>query len=278
MLASVDNGRRSGGGQSSPPLLEQQVELLEGRLPRELEGVDPALLPDALRAMLPTPTASDAKGPDPLDRRPDHDDGLATRIARGALLPTPTTQDGSNNGGPSQFQRNSLPLNAVAMLPTPKAARSGSSQNGENSTRPSAGTPSLETMATQALWPTPRASSGDSGSGGGEGGTYKRTPSQEAGTHGRYLQVEVCEVEAAAGGARGALNPSWVDWIMGFPVDWTNLEVPNDELEPHDYAVEPGPRIASGVPDRNARLTALGNALVSYCSLEALLWLPGCRS
>jgi DNA (cytosine-5)-methyltransferase 1 len=32
------------------------------------------------------------------------------------LLPTPTTQDGANNGGPSQFERNTLPLNAEVML------------------------------------------------------------------------------------------------------------------------------------------------------------------
>lgn len=36
------------------------------------------------------------------------------------LLPTPTTQDGANTGGPSQFDRNSVPLNAlVTLLPTP---------------------------------------------------------------------------------------------------------------------------------------------------------------
>jgi len=41
----------------------------------------------------------------------------------GALLPTPTTQDGANNGGPSQFERNTLPLNAEVMLmPTPNAS------------------------------------------------------------------------------------------------------------------------------------------------------------
>jgi DNA (cytosine-5)-methyltransferase 1 len=28
------------------------------------------------------------------------------------MLPTVTTQDGKNNGGPSQFERNTLPLNA----------------------------------------------------------------------------------------------------------------------------------------------------------------------
>ena len=31
-----------------------------------------------------------------------------------AMYPTPTTQDAANNAGPSQFNRNSLPLNAVA--------------------------------------------------------------------------------------------------------------------------------------------------------------------
>ena len=30
------------------------------------------------------------------------------------LLPTPTVQDGSNNGGPSQIERNTVPLNAVS--------------------------------------------------------------------------------------------------------------------------------------------------------------------
>lgn len=37
-----------------------------------------------------------------------------------SLLPTPTTQDGKNNGSPSQMERNTLPLNAeVMLLPTP---------------------------------------------------------------------------------------------------------------------------------------------------------------
>lgn len=35
-----------------------------------------------------------------------------------ALLPTPTTQDGANTGGASQFERNSLPLNALVTLLT----------------------------------------------------------------------------------------------------------------------------------------------------------------
>jgi len=42
--------------------------------------------------------------------------GVAVRME---MLPTPTCQDAKNNGGASQFERNSLPLNAeVTLLPT----------------------------------------------------------------------------------------------------------------------------------------------------------------
>jgi site-specific DNA-cytosine methylase len=67
---------------------------------------------------------------------------LATQVAAehvhgNRMWPTPTVQDASNNGGPSQYERNSLPLNAVA---------------------------------------------------------------------------------------GGSLNPTWVEWLMGFPLGWTALD------------------------------------------------------
>ena len=39
-----------------------------------------------------------------------------------AMWPTPTTQDGENNAGPSQWRRKSLPLNA-AVKPDPADPR-----------------------------------------------------------------------------------------------------------------------------------------------------------
>ena len=39
---------------------------------------------------------------------------LAEQVAVRTLYPTPTCQDASNNGGPSQMKRNTPPLNAVA--------------------------------------------------------------------------------------------------------------------------------------------------------------------
>jgi len=42
-----------------------------------------------------------------------HGPSLSIEVAR--LLPTPTAQDGANNAGPSQWNRNSDPLNVVAV-------------------------------------------------------------------------------------------------------------------------------------------------------------------
>ena len=30
---------------------------------------------------------------------------------------------------------------------------------------------------------------------------------------------------AAREGVRGQLNPTWVEWLMGFPLGWTDLKV-----------------------------------------------------
>lgn len=51
-----------------------------------------------------TPSAADSQG--------TTGDDLATAVNR-AMFPTPTTQDASNNGGASQMNRNTPPLNAV---------------------------------------------------------------------------------------------------------------------------------------------------------------------
>lgn len=61
MLGSRENGRRSGGGQSSPPGLEQAVEIAAGIVPRELAGIPQEDLPPSTRRFFlelwPTPTA-----------------------------------------------------------------------------------------------------------------------------------------------------------------------------------------------------------------------------
>lgn len=84
------------------------------------------------------------------------------------MWPTPTAQDAANDGGPSQFERNSLPLNAAVK------------------------------------WRTP---------GAGEGRRGGQSPEErQAAGHSVTLTDQ----------AGGQLNPTWVEWLMGFPLGWTD--------------------------------------------------------
>lgn len=64
------------------------------------------------------------------------------------------------------------------------------------------------------MWPTPRAGSMCGGSGAAE--------IIEA----RYSEGRISEEERKAmrAGNGGRLNPMWVEWLMGFPPGWTDLE------------------------------------------------------
>jgi hypothetical protein len=91
------------------------------------------------------------------------------------LWPTPTAQDAANDGGPSQFDRNSLPLNAAVKK-----------------------------------WPTPTARLGE-----------HRGPQAK-----RYLnpaRSNDLDDAVAASGTPGSLNPTFVEYLMGFPRDWTAI-------------------------------------------------------
>ncbi len=95
-------------------------------------------------------------------------------------------------------------------------------------------------LAEQVKWPTPRA--GDPGSRKpGTGGAVlreevKKWPTPRAceykgvGPLGSKSQKHMndrkylCAVVQEADQASGSLNPQWVDWLMGYPVGWTDLK------------------------------------------------------
>ena len=84
---------------------------------------------------LPTPTVSDQYTANlaSTQQKPGsmHSVTLAQVFHKPELFPTPTTQDGKNNGGPSQFNRNTKPLNTEVLLigtPRANAAESSSKQ------------------------------------------------------------------------------------------------------------------------------------------------------
>ena len=120
------------------------------------------------------------------------------------MWPTPTVQDSENDAGASQFKRNSIPLNAaVKMFPTPRAAeRNSYQQKGDKSW--------LTLTGAAKLWPTPRACDADKNI---------RTP--EGRVKERLRRKNGEDLPTAAG---GQLNPTWVEWLMGYPSEWTALE------------------------------------------------------
>lgn len=85
---------------------------------------------------------------------------------------------------------------------------------GQRSSQGNRKSPNLGTAVH--LWPTPTSSPNSNR-------TMRRAPSHGAG-HGKVLGGEVNEVEAEAGRPRGLLNPTWVEWLMGFPLGWTALD------------------------------------------------------
>ncbi len=87
--------------------------------------------PSITASLLPTPAVGHIRNHDEpienyLERRQDFIDGKTKGMpgaslgvaVRMEMLPTVTVQDGKNNAGPSQFERNTLPLNAeVTLIP-----------------------------------------------------------------------------------------------------------------------------------------------------------------
>jgi len=157
-------------------------------------------------------------------------------IGSSALLGTPNSRDWKGQGFPNQ-----LTTDLMALMPTPRTSDSnGAGQHGDGG---------LDLRTAVALLPTPRASKK-------ELGTYGRTPSQNAGTHGRYLGAEIFHllptptktpygnnqspsagaavrpsldgVSTAMPSADGSksqglrLNPEFVEWMLGAPQGWSD--------------------------------------------------------
>ena len=79
-------------------------------------------------------------------------------------------------------------------------------------------------------------------------------------------------VFAQSGG--GQLNPDWVEWLMGWPIGWTDLApraltLPDWRNDPANLPPDhPNyvPRVATGIKHRAARIKCIGNGQVPYCA------------
>ena len=144
------------------------------------------------------------------------------------LLPTPLASIGTH-GGPNQRDSSGRPglQMAAESWPTPTVCgnynRKGASKN------------SGDGLATAvAKWPTPTKSGGGGGPGcsGRAGGLNLRTavtvyPTPLASnTKANHLRGadKGKPREARSYGETGQLNPTWVEWLMGWPLGWTDFK------------------------------------------------------
>jgi hypothetical protein len=127
MKRSENNGRRSGGGQSSPPGLEQEAELAAGIIPKELQGDHMAPTREALGIVSPWPTPDTPSG-GANSKRKERGAGGANlmEVANWADLahwPTPNTMTGgqTSRGGDRKGEKlvSGLPLTS-SLAPTEK--------------------------------------------------------------------------------------------------------------------------------------------------------------
>lgn len=117
------------------------------------------------------------------------------------MWPTPLATDwrGSKTFGNGVMK---LP-GFVAKFPTPTA--SDATSGGRH------GNGSLKLQGAVALFPTPKARDGK------DTGTVPPSRQQDPGK-------DTLGQRVARDGDGGPLNPTWVEWLMGFPNGWTDLE------------------------------------------------------
>ena len=135
-----------------------------------------------------TPVANDAPG------REFHTNsrGEPNLSAQAKMWPTPTTRDHKDGSAESckNVRANGLLGRVVHLWPTPIA--NDAVKCGKIADDPRNG------LAGAALWATPTEGHAQGSSGGGQR---------------KDLRTDV----------GGQLNPMWVEWLMGFPVGWTDL-------------------------------------------------------
>ena len=120
------------------------------------------------------------------------------RMVERQLWPTPSVCGNYNRKGASLNSGDGL-ATAVKLWPTPKASASGPDYARMN--REGSGGDDLATAVARGLVPSPGANDWRSGKG---------FDPKERGHSPQLRHL-----------ADGQLNPTWVEWLMGFPLGWT---------------------------------------------------------
>ena len=124
---------------------------------------------------------------------------------------TKKMQEGHRKGRkrPSNL-REQVSEETLAMWPTPTAMTGGtgvapSHKNGKHGWNTGAAVNDSLSEEPMRMWPTPTA-----------------RDHKDSGENTDYQKIK--EKSKLAGHAGGSLNPQWVEWLMGYPAGWTELE------------------------------------------------------
>ena len=223
---------RSGTAFRLPPLAPRTSAIASGLLPTpEASNTKAVALRSAGREpksyLCPTPRAAQGGG----DRERWGNGPTLQDEAR--RWPTPTRADGERHSE-RMMRGNPTLLGAARLWPTPRAS---ANENRQTKPTPSqlAGKHGMN-LATAVNWPTPRASDGAKGGPNQRGSKGDltlpaavqpfRTPSSRdwkgmsAASWLSRTQGDLTPTLPDQVG--GQLNPTWVEWLMGFPIGWTD--------------------------------------------------------
>lgn len=193
------------------------------------------------------------------------------RLRNQIMWRTPNATDGSHGGPNARDSNGGLHLTAQVLRywPTPRA--NDAEKRGLIANDLRNGLP-----AAALHWPTPTARD------------YRSQHAEDSLAFTERMKhprgVNMVE-ELQRRGEIGQLNPTWVEWLMCWPLGWTSLDpLPKERYEEWKqsgaalwFLSEPQgvPRVAAGVTDRVNRLKALGNGQVPIVAATAWRLLIG---
>jgi hypothetical protein len=102
---------------------------------------------------------------------------------------------------------------AVNMWPTPRSCSAMAATITPESAWQPGRFPNLETVVGRSIWPTPTASMHK----GSSPASLTRKDGQDRSRDRLDHTLQALE-------GSGALNPTWVEWLMGFPTEHTDLQ------------------------------------------------------
>jgi hypothetical protein len=153
------------------------------------------------------------------DHTPTLPDQVLTEAER--LWPTPLSRDHKDTGDLSNLKQvDTLPrvvqaLDRASLWPTPTTQEiehpDAVIMVGRRMTKDGKGSHSLGLADTAQLWPTPAASDNR------DRGNLSTPAIQRRMEKGKQIGLSMMVSEKS-----GRLNPTWVEWLMGFPTGWTD--------------------------------------------------------